>query len=282
MWSVPHSEKRNITLLPSSTWSWGPITMSWPWTIPRPAVSRPTWNAAGRRAATGHPSGSGRPPARRLRYQRTTSTPPATAKAIPNASRSPFQGCILERLPAEVPEQRRVQGPDERRNGIEQGEAAPREERCPRGERDGGPPARYETGDGDQLSPAHCELALGPVDGLPRLIAVKEALLRAGAEAAADQIRGVVAEKRATGSGGDDQRQVEATGSGHHARSDHRRLARHHRHERVEEGEEEDDAVCPPRRIGDEPRELTEHSYHRTDATAACSERPSPGTGSRR
>ena len=58
-------------------------------------------------------------------------------------------------------------------------------------------------------SPAHRELALGPADGLPRLIAVKEALLRAGAEAAADQIRGVVAEKRATGSGGDDQRQIE-------------------------------------------------------------------------
>src|SRR5207247_313484 len=120
----------------------------------------------------------------------------------------PYPGRMLKRLPTEVPEQRRVQGPDERRNRIEDGEAPPRECQRARAQGDGGPPAGDEAGNDDQLASTLGQLALGPLEGLLCLAAADEALGCAGAETAPDQIRSVVAEKRATCRSGDDQRQV--------------------------------------------------------------------------
>ncbi len=40
---------------------------------------------------------------RRLRYQRTASTPPVTANAIPSASRSPFQAAFSNARPPKYP-----------------------------------------------------------------------------------------------------------------------------------------------------------------------------------
>jgi hypothetical protein len=52
----------------------------------------------------GHASGSSRFPARgRPRYQRTISMPPATAKAIPSASRRPFQAASSNAFPPKYP-----------------------------------------------------------------------------------------------------------------------------------------------------------------------------------
>ena len=197
----------------------------------------------------------------------------------PEREQQPFPGRILKHPPAEVPEQRRVQGPDERRNRVEHGEAPPRERHGARAQGDSGPAAGDEAGNDDQLASALGQLPLGPVQGLLCLAAAKEPLTRPGAESAADQIRSVVAEERATGRGDDDQRQVEAACGGNHARSDHRCLARHHRHEHVKDGEEEDDAVCPPRRLRDKLRKLTEHGCQRHNATATCNRTPGQWTG---
>lgn len=54
-----------------------------------------------RRAAHGHHLSA--PGRRRFRYQRTTSTPPVTAKAIPSASTSPFQAAPSNAFPPKYP-----------------------------------------------------------------------------------------------------------------------------------------------------------------------------------
>ena len=101
------------------------------------------------------------------------------------------------------------------------------------------------------------------------LPAAEESPHRALAEAAADEVRDVVAEERADRGAHDDQRQVEVAGRGDDAGGDHRRLARHDRDERVEQGEHEHDHVRPARRIRHQVGELVEHGR-------SARSRPSP------
>jgi hypothetical protein len=61
-------------------------------------------------------------------------------KGDPERQQKPFPGCILERLPVEVAEQRSVQSPNERRDCVKRCETLPREAQCARTERYGGPP----------------------------------------------------------------------------------------------------------------------------------------------
>src|SRR6266567_3244549 len=99
----------------------------------------------------------------------------------------PLPGCSLERLAAEVAEQRRVGGPDQPGGRVEHRETRPGEAQRPRAERHGGPAAGDETCHGDELAAARGELGLGPADGLAAAIAAEEALRRAPAEPAADE-----------------------------------------------------------------------------------------------
>ena len=91
-------------------------------------------------------------------------------------------------------------------------------------------------------------------------LAAEEARLDPGAEAATEQIRGVVADERTAGRRQDDQRHAQVAARRNDSGGDHRALARHERHQRIEQREQEDDRVRPPGRIGHQLRELVEQA----------------------
>src|SRR6476660_9658830 len=94
---------------------------------------------------------------------------------------------MLEGTTAEVPEERRVERPDERSRSIEQGEAPPRVPQRPCAQRHRRPSARNETTDHDQLAAPLGELPFGPLDLPPPALPAEEARLDPPAEAATQQ-----------------------------------------------------------------------------------------------
>ena len=159
-------------------------------------------------------------------------------------------------MAADEAEKRRVQRPPERRRGIEQQEAPQRKSKRAGAESHCGASAGNEAADGDELPTTFPELRLSPVEAPPRHLTAEEALGDALAEAATDQVRAVVAEEGARGRREDDQGQTEVAGRGDDARRDDRRLARNDRQQCIEEREQEDDRVRPPRRMGNELGEV--------------------------
>src|SRR5580698_296848 len=121
----------------------------------------------------------------------------------PQREQQPLPGRIVKCLSPEVPEQGRIERPDDGRRGVIQGEALPREGGGTRSERDRGPAAGNETGYNYELAPPLGKLTLGPPDALLTLRAAQEALLNAAPVTAADQVREVVA-RECAGRGGDD------------------------------------------------------------------------------
>src|SRR4029079_2128904 len=99
----------------------------------------------------------------------------------------------LEGVPAEVAEQRRVEGPGRGGDRIEEDEAAPRVAERSAAERHHGAAGRDEACDHDQLATALLDLAMSPGDPLPRLFAAEEPLLNPCPVAVADPVGRVVA-----------------------------------------------------------------------------------------
>src|SRR5919197_2405487 len=86
----------------------------------------------------------------------------------PEREQEALPGRVLERVPAEVAEERGVERPADCCGGVEEDEAAPRKLEELRAQGDGRPPARNEARDRNQLSAALGQLALGPFDPPPR------------------------------------------------------------------------------------------------------------------
>src|SRR4051794_14460922 len=86
----------------------------------------------------------------------------AEGEGQPEREAQPLPGCMLEGATAEVPEQRRVERPDERGHGIEDRESTPGIPHRSGAQRDSRPPARNEPTDQDQLGPAVGKLPASP------------------------------------------------------------------------------------------------------------------------
>jgi hypothetical protein len=84
---------------------------------------------------------------------------------------------VLERPSAEVAKQRGIESSSERRGSIEDEKTSPWEAQRAGAERDGGPSTGNEAADGNQLSAAFAELAIGPGEPPLRLLAAQEAFL---------------------------------------------------------------------------------------------------------
>jgi hypothetical protein len=165
---------------------------------------------------------------------------------------------LLERLAAEVSEQRGVESPGERRDRVKDDEPPPWIPERSGAHSDDRAATRNETGDQDQLPAALAHLALRPVDPLSSLLAAEEAVVDPGSEAVANVVSGVVSEEGSGGRGRDHQHDVEIAGRRDHACRDDRRLARHHRHECVEVRQQKEDQVRPARGVRNQIGELAE------------------------
>src|SRR5947207_7017269 len=117
-------------------------------------------------------------------------------KRDPECEQEALPGRRLERVAAEVPEQRGVEGPAECRRRVENHEPSPRVSERTGAQSDDCAASRDEAGDQDQLSASLADLLLSPIDALSTLFAAEEAVVDPGAEAVSDVIRRAVAEER--------------------------------------------------------------------------------------
>ncbi len=194
-----------------------------------------------------------------FRYQRDELDPAGDREGDPEREQQALPRLRLERVAADVAEQRGVERPGRGGDRIEEDEAAPRVAERPAAERHHGAAGGNEACDHDQLAAALLDLAMSPGDPLSRLLPVEEPLLDPRPVAVADPVSRVVAGER-TGRGEDDhERQAQVSSRRDHPRGDDRGLARHDRDERVQKGEHEQDRVRPAGGMCDEVRELVEH-----------------------
>src|SRR5262245_3845611 len=173
---------------------------------------------------------------------------------------------VFEQAPAEIAEQRRVEGPQDRGQEDERHEAHhPAHVHEPGGEGRRGAAARDEAGDDEHVAPALAEETLGPVESLLGALAAEETADDRLADEAAEPVGRVVADERARGADGDHRRQRELSARRLNAADDHRRLARKGREERVADADPEQQRIRPdrPRQEVDEAVEEGEHHYRR-------------------
>src|SRR5579871_3950133 len=130
---------------------------------------------------------------------------------------------VLEGLATEAAREERVERPDGGRDGGRDREPAARVADQPAGQRHRCPAAGDEPADDDQLVTESLERTLGPGAPLPPFLAGEEPALGPGSEAAADQVREIVAEKGAASGAGDEQgdSRVGASGRGDSEGDDH-------------------------------------------------------------
>src|SRR6478735_8115138 len=130
----------------------------------------------------------------------------------PECDAEPDPRVVLERLPAEIAEQRSVRGPEEAGDRVVDDEAPPGERRdVPGGEGHGDAPTGDEPRDEDDVGAALVEHVLGPLQTALRLLTGEPALDRALSDERADPVPEFVSQGLAAPTEKNDGREVEVT-----------------------------------------------------------------------